>query len=165
MKEEEQVRLLEEAAAGKLDPGKLHSMFLSYEPRIPEMPATEAVLATIPASPHHPGATYRLAGDRYRPRLPLARFISPHPSRQTYCISDDIPLQSTVRCHASLVGNPCLRSSTSTLGRRKIFRPRFLIIETWPQRLWMRGLSSTWQVIARVQGIAPPCRKRLLFLP
>lgn len=78
VKEEEQVRLLEEAAAGKLDPGKLHSMFLSYEPRVPEMPATEAVLATIPASPHHPGTTYRLAGDRYRPRpLLLLRCMEP----------------------------------------------------------------------------------------
>lgn len=32
---------------------------------VPEMPNTSAVLERIPASDSHPGAIYRLAGDRY----------------------------------------------------------------------------------------------------
>eukprot|EP00884_Botryococcus_braunii_P008296 jgi/Botrbrau1/17468/Bobra.0054s0055.1 len=65
IKNEEKIRLLEGAALGETDPAKLHTMWLSFQPRIPEMPQTSAVLATIPASHHHPGAMYRLAGDRY----------------------------------------------------------------------------------------------------
>ena len=62
------VELLRLEAAGKLKSGaKLEHELEALTSRAvaPEMPQTQAVLARIPASESHPGAIFRLAGDRY----------------------------------------------------------------------------------------------------
>ena len=58
------ISLLERAATGKLAADKLEADLGSFEPQIPSMPETAAVLASIPKHGSHPGAQYRLAGDR-----------------------------------------------------------------------------------------------------
>ncbi len=59
------IALLEQAAKGDVAADKLEAELKAFEPRVPEMPKTAAVLASIPAHKSHPGAQYRLAGDRY----------------------------------------------------------------------------------------------------
>ena len=53
--------------AGAQDASHLDSALQSFMKQlaIPKMPRTAAVLAEIPASGDHPGAQYRLAGDRF----------------------------------------------------------------------------------------------------
>ena len=61
------VELIKLEAFGKVKSGgKLEEQLqaLTDKIQIPEMPKTAAVLQTIPASDEHPGAIYRLAGDR-----------------------------------------------------------------------------------------------------
>lgn len=52
------------AAANGGNSQDLEAQLASFAPTVPQMPPTAAVLATIPASASHPGAIYRLAGDR-----------------------------------------------------------------------------------------------------
>lgn len=61
------VELIRLEAFGRVKSGgKLEEQLqvLSEKMQIPGMPETAAVLQTIPASEEHPGAIYRLAGDR-----------------------------------------------------------------------------------------------------
>lgn len=53
-------------SAGAKDASHLDNALQSFMEQlaIPKMPKTSAVLAEIPASGDHPGAQYRLAGDR-----------------------------------------------------------------------------------------------------
>lgn len=58
------IALLQSAAVGERDPSSLEEGLAAFHPKAPAMPETSAVLACIPASESHPGAIYRLAGDR-----------------------------------------------------------------------------------------------------
>ena len=58
------VSLLQSAADGSGSPDSLASDLEAFRPSVPEMPPTSALLQSIPASATHPGAQYRLAGDR-----------------------------------------------------------------------------------------------------
>ena len=74
LKTDHMVELLRLEAFGKVKSGaeleeKLKA--LSSKVEVPEMPKTAAVLQTIPASDEHPGAIYRLAGDRSASSPPL----------------------------------------------------------------------------------------------
>lgn len=66
------VELVRAAALGS-GAAELVSALSGYAIDVPTMPDTKAVLATIPASASHPGAIYRLAGDRYALQLCLVR--------------------------------------------------------------------------------------------
>ena len=61
---DEAVKLLRAAAVGEASAGELEAELKRFKPENPAMPPTTAVLASIPASKEHPGAIYRLAGDR-----------------------------------------------------------------------------------------------------
>ena len=68
LKIDHMVELLRLEAFGKVKTGaKLEGELeaLSSKMVVPEMPNTSAVLDRIPASESHPGAIYRLAGDRF----------------------------------------------------------------------------------------------------
>ncbi len=65
LKDDEAVRLLAQAARGEVPQDTLATALVAYTPNIPKMPNTSAILATIPKSDKHPGAIYRLAGDRW----------------------------------------------------------------------------------------------------
>jgi len=61
------VELLKLEAFGKVKSGKTLEQeleALTSKLVTPDMPETSAMLETIPASESHPGAIYRLAGDR-----------------------------------------------------------------------------------------------------
>lgn len=58
------IALLQSAAKETKSAKGLEASLAGYKPEVQEMPTTSAVLATIPASDTHPGALYRLAGDR-----------------------------------------------------------------------------------------------------
>jgi hypothetical protein len=58
------VTLLQNAAVGSGYAETLASDLKSFQPSVPEMPPTSALLHEIPVSGKHPGAQYRLAGDR-----------------------------------------------------------------------------------------------------
>ena len=58
------VSLLEQAANGASAADKIEADLEAFQPQVPSMPDTAAVLASIPAHGSHPGAQYRLAGDR-----------------------------------------------------------------------------------------------------
>lgn len=60
----EAITLLEKAAKGDTAADKIIADLEAFEPQVPSMPTTAAVLASIPAHGSHPGAQYRLAGDR-----------------------------------------------------------------------------------------------------
>ena len=67
LKADHMVQLTRLAALGQVGSpqelaGQLQAM--TNEVVMPEMPKTEAVLQSIAASDDHPGAVYRLAGDR-----------------------------------------------------------------------------------------------------
>ena len=56
--------LLEQAAKGASAADEVEAELKAFEPQVPAMPETAAVLASVPAHSSHPGAQYRLAGDR-----------------------------------------------------------------------------------------------------
>lgn len=58
------INLLQARALGKTSEGEMEAVLAGFQPSVPQMPQTAAVLASIPASGGHPGAHYRLAGDR-----------------------------------------------------------------------------------------------------
>ena len=58
------VSLLRSAATGGTPAAKLEASLAGFKPSMPSMPRTAALLGSIPASSSHPGAQYRLAGDR-----------------------------------------------------------------------------------------------------
>ena len=58
------VSLLQGAAEGSGSADSLAADLEAFQPSVPEMPPTSALLQSIPASATHPGAQYRLAGDR-----------------------------------------------------------------------------------------------------
>ena len=67
LKTDHMVQLIRHEAFGKVKSGgKLEEQLQAMTSRVarPEMPKTAAVLQSIAASDHHPGAIYRLAGDR-----------------------------------------------------------------------------------------------------
>ena len=67
LKADHMVQLIRLEAFGKVKSGgKLEQQLqaMTKEVAVPEMPKTKAVLESIAASDDHPGAIYRLAGDR-----------------------------------------------------------------------------------------------------
>ena len=56
--------LLRSVATGGTPAAELEANLAGFKPSVPSMPRTAAVLGSIPASSSHPGAQYRLAGDR-----------------------------------------------------------------------------------------------------
>ena len=68
LKTDHMVELLRQEATGKLkSSAKLEQELeaLTSKLAVPEMPDTRAVLSRFQPSETHPGAIYRLAGDRY----------------------------------------------------------------------------------------------------
>ena len=68
LRTDQMMTLLQQQAtgAGAKDASQLDSALQNFMKQlaVPKMPKTAAVLAEIPASGDHPGAQYRLAGDR-----------------------------------------------------------------------------------------------------
>lgn len=58
------IALLSSAANDGKTPDELETLLSEYHIQAPSMPKTTALLASIPAEGSHPGAQYRLAGDR-----------------------------------------------------------------------------------------------------
>ena len=57
-------KLIRRAALGSGTLAEAAKELAASQPDVPSMPKTSAVLHQIPASNKHPGAIYRLAGDR-----------------------------------------------------------------------------------------------------
>ena len=60
-----EVLLRKAALSGNTASNKLEQLAEAFRPSLPKLPSTRAVLHTTPASDSHPGAMYRLAGDRW----------------------------------------------------------------------------------------------------
>ena len=58
------VELLRCAATGAKTGSGPEAALTGFEPAVPEMPETAAVLRSLPAKGDFPGAQFRLAGDR-----------------------------------------------------------------------------------------------------